>query len=237
MPSFFGTASGFLLLALCYSSVDYGLKAASLYYRAHSWHTITGTLKTHRLQEELDPNGGYVARNRFCDVEYNYSVSGVFYIGRRANIWGYLDEVRFCDFLDVRGSVGGVKIYFNPQNPQESVLDRRIRPLSLSSVIFTVVSLAYASFMVLLFDDVFKNLSPIIASLMSFLMALFLLLFCDKIQKLTNCTIAICSGFSTAVFVCFSFTYWLLWMENSKSGLEWLYQDGNSLFSMPYVGI
>lgn len=234
MPSFFGTASGLLILALCYSSIDYALRAASFYNRARSWYVTNGNLTTRRLADELDPDGAYATENSFCDVQYNYSVAGISYSGQRANIWGYIDEVRFCDFMEVKARAADVNVFYNPHKPEESVLDRRIRPWSLGSIIFTVVLLAYGSFMVLLFDNVFEKLPQRIVSLISFNFALFLLLFCQRVQKLTHCTAAICIGFSSAVFTCFAFTFWLLWIEGDESEREWINQRDNDYLSIAY---
>ncbi len=205
MASVFGLSCTALLLAFCYASSYSTISSCRLYSRARRWNYTEANITNLAFVQSLDQRTGY--ESMYCNLQYTYIVNGIQYNGSRANVWGAIDTSQFCDFILVRQQIKPMQCFYNPSNPSESILDRRLRPNSLCISVFVTISLGYAAFAALLFDGVLKLLPRFALHLISFGSGLTVVFFCYVVEQMVQSSTPVRIALASALFFCTTFTF------------------------------
>lgn len=231
MATFFGITSALFFIALCVPTWRTVVVSADFYRRAQKWRRAEVNVTILRFSNELDTSSGY--RDDFCQVRYSYVVRSKMYTGWRANVWGNLDTARFCDFLEVRIAMHNVSCWYNPAEPAQSVLDRRLRPASLGISLFTASVLVYGAVVLLLVDGVLK-LMPLWSLMVSMFVAVGgVLVTVSWVMMTTRNIAAVSIALCSATFFSTAFTCVLLVDPEQFEEAEWNEREHIALLAMP----
>ncbi len=116
-----------LLLVLVFASVF--VLASLPYYRSRSWSETTCRVTDNRVQEVKDADGGSSWEAR---ISWEYEVEGVQFslVGADPEVFGVAYDEREAEAVAARYHVGtDVACFYDPAEPQRSVLDRKPPPL------------------------------------------------------------------------------------------------------------
>ena len=208
--------------------------SSELYHNARGWHPINANITMLRLSNTLDASSGY--DNQFCEVRYKYKVRKVVYSGNRANVWGNLATARYCDFLEVRTQLENVVCWYDPRKPEDSVLDRRLRPMSLLISVSVGVTLAFGSVAMLIFDGSFKVMPQWASGMLSWTMATAVVWLCVRVVKLTKSLPPVAIGLGISVFLSTAASCCLIADEfhvDEVYETEWVYDENLGLLTIP----
>lgn len=114
---------------------------------SQSWPAVQGYItKTHIRRETEKDNDGSRITKYYPEVLYTYEFLGKEYTGDKISFGGktkYSYEQKAENFL-VQYPVGqGIKIYYDPNNPEDAVLERKAlgKVILIIGVIFTLIAI------------------------------------------------------------------------------------------------
>lgn len=108
---------------------------------SHLWPTTNGHLADVRLWGKRNIDGEMKDAEKLA-VEYSYEINGLKYTGRSVAFYTLLYP-RTVELAERLSSKSNVKVYYNPKNPSESVLEPGLNPEKpYSDLIISILSVA-----------------------------------------------------------------------------------------------
>lgn len=134
-----GVFVGVLLLAT-------GVKLREV-WRCRKWLTTSGRIVSSKVESRRRTGVGETAgtMGNYPSVTFDYTVRGRHYTGRRIGIGEQMADAGVEGVLDRYPQGAEVDVYYNPDNPEESVLERELPPdfgKALGGLVFFVLVFA-----------------------------------------------------------------------------------------------
>lgn len=128
-----------------------------MYRAAKTWNRTTATVLSLRLTDFSKYDREYGESHSYkCYVEYSYIHNGTIYSGNQASIFWKAGDNTLCYRLAKKRGHDEIPVFYNPNKPQTSLLDRTFHEFELTKIAVTSTFLYLTGIHLLLFQPQFS---------------------------------------------------------------------------------